>query len=170
MEIIETDSSIVIRADQKFPFKSILIDAGIVLALVWGIFGVMIIYFAHPSGQILPYFLAITLLLLVPLVAGILFRYSRHYYEIFINGEKRAILVKGYWHKQQASFDDIKEFQVNKYRFRKDRFLYRLDVILTSGNPIRLIQDVPDERSLRSFGRRMQNLIKRSGIRNESHS
>ena len=159
MEIIEKGKSISIHAVQQFPFKKILVDAGIVVVFVWGVFFILVIFLSHDVGEILPYFIAITLLLLIPLVAGILIRQSRHYDEILINGERRFIFAKGLWRKQQTSFDDIKEFQVNKYRVRTGRFLYRLEAVLVSGKPLRLIQDVPDKQSLRSFGRKIEKLV-----------
>ena len=87
MEIIEKGQSILIHAGQKFPFKKIFVDAGIVLILVWGVFSILVVYLSHPVREILPYFFAITFLLLIPLVAGILIRQSRHYDEILISGE-----------------------------------------------------------------------------------
>lgn len=159
MEIIEKGQSISIIAGQKFPFKKIFVDAGIVLILVWGVFSILVVYLSHPVREILPYFFAITLLFFITLVAGILIRQSRHYDEILINGEKRFIFAKGLWREQQTSFDNIKEFQVNKNRFRKGQFLYRLEAVLASGKPIRLIQDVPDKQSLRSFGRKIEKLV-----------
>ena len=159
MEIIEKEKTISIIAGQQSPFKKILVDAGIVVVFVWGVFCILVIFLSHDVGEIFPYFIAITLLLLIPLVAGILIRQSRHYGEILINGEKRFIFARGLWREQQTSFDDIKEFQVNKYRFRKGQFLYRLDVVLASGKPLRLIRDVPDKQSLHSFGRKMEKFV-----------
>ena len=158
MEIIEKGKTISIIAGQQFPFKKILVDAGIVIVFVWGVFCILVIFLSHDVGEILPYFIAITLLLLIPLVAGILIRQFRHYDEILINGEKRFIFAKGLWRKQQTSFDDIKEFQVNKYRFRKGQFLYRLEAVLASGKPLRLIRDVPDKVALCSLGNKAGDL------------
>ncbi|UCE52252.1 MAG: hypothetical protein JSV31_23790 [Desulfobacterales bacterium] len=159
MEIIEKGQSILIHAGHKLPFKKILVDAGIVVVFLWGIFCILVIFLSHDAGELLPYFMAITLLLIIPLVAGVLIRQSRHYGEILIHGEKKLIYAKGLWRNQQTPFDDIKEFQVNKYRVRTGRFLYRLEAALFSGKPIRLIQDVPDKQSLRSFGRKMEKLV-----------
>ena len=159
MEIIEKGHTISIHTSQPFPYKKILVDAGIVLVLVWGVFSILVIFLSYPVRVILPYFIAITLLLLIPLVSGVLIRQYRHYGEILINGENRLIVAKWLWRKQQISFDDIKEFQVKKYRYRKGLFLYRVEAILVSGKPLRLLQDVPDKQALRSFGRKIEKLV-----------
>ena len=159
MEIFEKGESILIKAGQRFPFKKILIDAGIVVVFVWGVFCVLVIFLSHNAGEMLSYFIAITLLLLIPLAAGILIRQSRHYGEILINVEEKLIFAKGLWRKQQTSFDDIKEFQVNNYRYRKGLVLYRLEAVLASGKLLRMIQDVPDKQALRSFGRKIEKLV-----------
>ena len=46
VEIIEKGKTISINAGHKFPFKKILVDAGIVSVLVWGVFGFSL-YFFH---------------------------------------------------------------------------------------------------------------------------
>jgi hypothetical protein len=159
MEIIEKGQTISIHAGKRFPFKKILVDAGIVVVFVWGVFCVLVIFLSHNAGGILPYFIAITLLLLIPLVAGILIKQSRQYVEILINIEEKLIFSKGLWRRERTSFDDIKEFQVNKYRYRKGLFLYRLEAVLASGKSLRLIQDVPDKQSLHSFGRKLEKFV-----------
>ena len=159
MEIIEQGQTISIDAGKQFPFKKILVDAGIAVVFVWGVFCVLVIFLSHDAGGLLPYFSAITLLLIIPLVAGVLIRHSRHYGEILIDGEKRHFSLKSLWRKQQVSFDDIKEFQVNKYSIKRGLFLYRLEAVLYAGKPLRLIQDVPDKQSLRSFGRKIEKLV-----------
>jgi hypothetical protein len=159
VEIIEKGKTISINAGHKFPFKKILVDAGIAVILVWGIFSILVIYLSYPVRVILPYFIAITLLLLIPLVSGVLIRHSRHYGELLINGENKLIIAKWLWRKQQISFDDIREFQVKKYRYRKGLFLYRLEAVPFSGKPLRLIQDIPDKQSLRSFGIKIEKLV-----------
>ena len=159
MEIIEQGHTISIDAGKRFPFKKILVDAGIAVAFVWGVFCVLVIFLSHDAGELLLYFIAITLLLITPLAAGVLIRHSRHYGEIQIDGEKRHLSLKSLWRRQQVSFDDIKEFQVDKYRTKPGLFLYRLEAVPFSGKPLRLIQDVPDKQSLRSFGRKIEKLV-----------
>jgi hypothetical protein len=99
------------------------------------------------------------LLLIIPLLSGVLIRHSRHYGKVLIDGEKRLLALKGLWNKQQISFDDVREFQINKYRIKTGLFLYRLEAALFSGKSLRLIQDVPDKQSLRSFGRKIERLV-----------
>jgi hypothetical protein len=159
MEIIEKGHTISIHAGKRFPFKKILVDAAIFLILVWGVFSIFVIYLSYPTRVILPYFIAITLLLLIPFVSGVLIRQYRHYGEILIDGERRCLFLKSLWRKQQVSFDDIKEFQVDKYRIKTGLFLYRLEAVPLSGKPLRLIQDVPDKQSLQSFGRKIEKLV-----------
>jgi hypothetical protein len=158
MEIIEKGQAISIHAGKRFPFKKILVDAGIAVISVWGVFCILVIFLSHDAAELFPYFIGITLLLTLPLVAGVLIRQSRHYAEIVIDGEKRHLFLKSLWRRQLVSFDDVKEFQVNKYRIRKGLFLYRLEAIPFSGKPLRLIQDVPDKQSLRSFGKKIEQL------------
>jgi hypothetical protein len=159
MEIIEKGHTISINAGKRFPFKKILVDAGIAVIFVWGVFCVLVIFLSHDAGELLPYFIAITLLLTIPLVAGVLIRQSRHYGGILIDGEKKHLSLKNFWHQQQISFDDIKELQVGKNRIRSGLFLYRLEAVPFSGKSLRLIQDVPDKQSLRSFGKRIEKLM-----------
>jgi len=159
MEIIEKGPIISINAGKRFPFKKLLVDAGIAIFFVWGVFYVLVIFLSHDAGGLLPYFIAITLLLIIPLAAGVLIRQSRHFGEILIDGEKRHLSLKSLWRKQQVSFDDIKEFQVDKYRIKTGLFLYRLEAVPFSGKPLRLIQDVPDKQSLRSFGKKIEKLV-----------
>ena len=159
MEIIEKGHTISIHAGPRCPFKKILVDAGIAVIFVWGVFCVLVIFLSHDAGELLPYFIAITLLLTIPLAVGVLIRQSRHYGEILIDGEKRHLSLKNLWRKQQVSFDDIKEFQVDKYRIKTGLFLYRLEAVPLSGKPFRLIQDVPDKQSLRSFGKKIEKLV-----------
>jgi hypothetical protein len=158
MEIIEKGQILSIHASKRFPFKKILVDAGIAVISVWGVFCILVIFLSHDAAELLPYFIGITLLLTIPLVAGVLIRQSRHYGEILIDGEKKHLSLKNIWRKQQVSFDDIKEFQVDKYRIRSGLYLYRLEAALFSGKSLRLIQDVPDKQSLRSFGRKIEKI------------
>ena len=159
MEIIEKGLSISIHAGKRFPFKKLLADAGIAIFFVWGVFCVLVIFLSHDAGGLLPYFIAITLLLIIPLIAGVLIRQARHYAEILIDGEQRHLALKSLWRKQHVSFDDIKEFQVDKYRIKRGLYLYRLEAVPFSGKPLRLIQDVPDKQSLRSFGKKLEKLV-----------
>lgn len=159
MEIIEKGPTISINAGKRFPFKKMLVDAAIILILVWGVFSILVIYLSYPARVILPYFIAITLLLLIPFLIGVLIRQYRHYHEILIDGDKRHLSLKSLWRKQQVSFDAIKEFQVDKYRIKTGLFLYRLEAVPFSGKPLRLIQDVPDKQSLRSFGKKIEKLV-----------
>lgn len=159
MEIIEKGPTISIKAGKRFPFKKLLVDAGIAIFFVWGVFYVLVIFLSSDAGELLHYFIAISLLLIIPLVAGVLIRQSRHYGEILIDGDKRHLSLKSLWRKQQVSFDAIKEFQVDKYRIKRGLFLYRLEAVPFSGKPLRLIQDVPDKQSLRSFGKKIEKLV-----------
>ena len=159
MEIIEKGATISINAGKGFPFKKLMVDAGIAIFFVWGVFFALVIFFSHDAGELFPYFIAITLLLILPLAAGVLIRQSRYYVEILIDGEKRHLSLKNLWRKQHVSFDDIKEFQVDKYRIKRGLFLYRLKAVPFSGKPLRLIQDVPDKQSLRSFGKKIEKLV-----------
>jgi hypothetical protein len=159
MEIIEKGLTISIHAGRRFPLKKLLVDAGIAIFFVWGVYYVLVIFLSHNAAELLPYFIAITLLLIIPLAAGVLIRHSRHYHEIRIDGARRHLAFKSLWRKQQVSFDAIKEFQVDKYRIKAGLFLYRLEAVPFSGKPLRLIQDVPDKQSLRSFGKKIEKLV-----------
>ena len=161
MEVLEKGKTILIHAGQKFPIKSLLVDAGIVLILIWGVFAVLVLFFSQAGREMFPYFFAVTLLLIVPLVSAILIRRTRHYREVLFDGESGVLSLKGMWRSWEISFNEIKGFQVNRYRYKRDLFLYRLDVVLSSGNTFRLIQDVPDKGALSSLGKRLRDLVKK---------
>ena len=161
MEVLEKGKTVSIKAGQRFTIKKTLVDAGIVLILVWGIFAYLVLFLSQKGAEILPYFIAITLLLVVPLVAGILIRQSRQYREIVFDGESGVLTFKGLWSRRQVSFGEIKELQVEKYRFKRNLLLYRLDVVLSSGKTLRLIQDVQDKEALRSLGKKASTLLKK---------
>lgn len=161
MEVLEKGKTLAIKAGQRFPIKKILVDAGIVLILIWGIFTYLVFFLSQQGREILPYFIAITLLLVVPLVSGILIRQSRHYREILFDGERDLLSVRGVWRRRQFSFDEINELQVNKYRFKKKLFLYRFDVALSSGKMLRLIQDIQDKEALCLLGQKVKRLARK---------
>lgn len=161
MEVLEKGKSISIHAGEKFPIKRIIVDAGVILILIWGVFAILVYFFSRAGGEMFPYFIAISLLLVVPLVSGILIRQSRRYREILFDGERKVLSLRGVWRSWQVSFEEIRGFQVNKYRFKKDLFLYRFEVLLSSGKILRLIQDVPDKDPLCSLGEKVGELVKR---------
>ena len=161
MEVLEKGKSISIHTGEKSPIKMIIVDAGIILILIWGVFAVLVYFFSQAGGKMLPYFIAISLLLAVPLVSGILIRQSRRYREILFDGERKELSLRGVWRSWQVPFEEIRGFQVNTYRFKRDIFLYRFDVVLSSGKILRLVQDVPDSEPLCSLGERVGELVKR---------
>ena len=161
MEVLEKEKTLSIKAGQRFPIKKILVDAGIVLILIWGIFTYLVLFLSQEGKELFPYFIAITLLLVGPLVSGILLRQSRHYREIIFDGERGVLSLKGVWNWRQLSFHEIKALQVEKYRFKRNILLYRLDVVLSSGKTIRLIRDVPEKEALNSLGKKMGALLKK---------
>ncbi len=159
MEVIEKGKTISVHGTEKVPVKKIVVDAAIVLIVIWGVFAFLVLYFRQPSRGLLPYFIAITFLLFVPLVSGLLIRQSRYHRDIVFDGEKKVLSLKGIWRVWQISFDEIREFQVKKYRLKRDIFLYRLDVRLASGKIRRLIHDVPDKEVLSSLGEKVGRLV-----------
>jgi hypothetical protein len=161
MEVLEKGKSISIHTGEKSPMKNILVDAGIVIILIWGVFIVLVYFFSKAGREMFPYFIAITLLLVVPLVSGILIRQSRRYREILFDGERKVLSLRGVWRSWQVPFEEIRGFQVNKYLFKRDLFLYRFEVLLSSGKILRLVQDVPDSEPLRSLGEKVRELAKR---------
>ena len=161
MEVLEKGKILSIKAGQRFSIKKILVDAGIVLILIWGIFTYLVLFLSQQGREIFPYFIAITLLLVVPLVSGILIRQSRHYREIICDGERGVLSLKGMWSWRQVSFHEIKALQVEKYPFKRNILLYRLDVVLSSGKTIRLIQDVPKKEALNSLCKKAGALLKK---------
>lgn len=161
MEVLEKGKTLSIKAGQRFPIKKTLVDAGIVLILIWGIFTYLVLFLSQQGRELFTYFIAITLLLVVPLVSGILIRQSRHYREIIFNGERDMLSLKGVWSWRQVSFHEIKALQVEKYRFKRNILLYRLDVVLSSGKTIRLIQDVPEKEALNSLCKKAGALLKK---------
>jgi len=161
MEVLEKGKTISIHAGRKFPIRKMIADGGTVVVVIWGIFAVLTLFFSHPWREMLPYFVGITLLLVVPLVYSVLIRQSRHYREILFDGERRVLSLRALWRWQKVSFDDIRGFQVNTYRFKRDVFLYRLDAVLASGKMLRLVLDVPDRDVLCSLARKVGDLVKK---------
>ncbi len=159
MEVVEKGKTISVHGAEKVPVKKILLDAVILLILIWGVFAALLLFSSQPGWGLLPYFIAITLLLTVPLVSGVLIRQSRYHRNIFFDGEEKVLTLRGIWRAWQISFDEIREFQVKKYRLKRDVFLYRLDVRLASGKIRRLIQDVPDKGVLSSLGEKIGRLV-----------
>jgi hypothetical protein len=161
VEVVEKGKTIAIHAGQRLPIGKMLVDLGIVVILIWVVFVVLILFFSRTSGEILPYFIAITLLLLLPFVGGILIRKSRQYSAVLFDGDRRVLSVRGIWGSQLIPFDQIQGFQINGYRFRKSVFLYRLEVVLSTGKVLRLIQDVPDQEVLSSLGKKVGRLVEK---------
>jgi hypothetical protein len=161
MEVLEKENAISIRTGKNWPIPKTLAEAGGVLSLIWGMFAVLVLFYSQASREILPYFIAVTLLLLVPLISAIVVSQSRHYRTILFDGEKGVLSLSGVWRSRQVPFDTIREFQVNRCRSKRGLFLYRLDVVLASGKVFRLIQDVPDRGVLRSLGEKVGNLVKK---------
>ena len=161
MEVLEKGKTLSIIEVQRFPIKKILVDAGIVLILIWGIFTYLVLFLSQQGSELFPYFIAITLLLVVPLVSGILIRQSRHYREIIFDGERGVVSLKGMWSSRQVSSHEIKALQVEKYRFKRNLLLYRFIVVLSSGKAIRLIQDVPEKEALNSLCKKAGALLKK---------
>jgi hypothetical protein len=161
MEVVERGKIIAIHADQRLPIGKMLVDLGIVVILIWVVFVVLILFFSRTSGEILPYFIAITLLLLLPFVGGILIRKSRQFSTVLFDGDQRVLSVRGIWRSHLIPFDQIQVFQINGYRFRRSEFLYRLEVVLSTGKVLRLIQDVPDQEVLSSLGEKVGRLVQK---------
>jgi hypothetical protein len=161
MEVLEKGKILSIKAGQRFPIKKILVDAGIVLILIWGIFAYLVLFLSQQGNELFPYFIPITLLLVVPLIAGILIRQFRNYREIIFDGERGALSLKGMGGWRQLSFHEIKALRVETYRFKKNLLLYRLVTVLSSGKTLRLIQDVPEKEALNSLAKKAGALLKK---------
>ncbi len=161
MEVCESGKTITIKSSRKFPIKTLLLDATSVLFLVWGVFTVLVVFFSQTAGEILLYFVAITLLLIVPLVIGILLRQTRQYEEILFNGEIGILAIKGVWRRYRIPLNAIKELQIKKYRYKQGIYLYRLEAIRYAGKTLKLVRDVPEIESIKSLGKKLEDLIKR---------
>ena len=155
MEVLQKGKTISINPGHKFPAGKLLGEAAVILLFIWAIFTVLIVFFSRNVKGILPYFVAITLLLIIPLISGILVRFSRHYKIIIFDGEKNMLNVKGLWRWQKIAFNEVGRLKVNKYRIKKGLFLHRLDIVLVSGKNIQLIKDVPDKEALCSLGEKV---------------
>ncbi|NIQ39922.1 MAG: hypothetical protein GTN81_15235 [Proteobacteria bacterium] len=161
MEVIEKDKTIFIHGGKPFPIRKILIDGCGVLVLVWGVFAFLVFFSGRSGRDIFPYFVAISLLLLVPMLLGILIRQSRYHRRILFDGEKEILFLRGLWRVWQVPFDQVREFQIDKYRLKRDIFLYRLNVVLHSGKTLRLVHDVPDRDVLGSLGNKVGELVRK---------
>ena len=161
MEVHEKGKNISIHPGHKMPFARLIMSVTGVLALIWGIFVILVLYFARSGHDMLPYFVAITLLLVIPFSAGILIRQTRYHRAIFFDAEKETLFFKGLWRSWQVPFEQIREFQVHEYRLRRSVTLCRFEVALSSGKTLPLIIDVPDREELRTLGERVSALVKR---------
>jgi hypothetical protein len=161
MEVVEKEKTISIKSNRKLPFKDLLVDAGFILMLVWGVFTVLVVFFSQNAKEIVLYFTAISLLLVIPLVTGILIRQSQQFQEIFFDGENSILSLKGLWRQRQIAFNNIKAFQINSYRTKQGTTLYRFEVALLSDRILRLIQDVPDKETLNPLGKKVGDLAKK---------
>ncbi|MBW2057048.1 MAG: hypothetical protein JRH07_04295 [Deltaproteobacteria bacterium] len=162
MEVLEKGKTISIHSGQGFPALKVIEEAGIVLLLIWGVFAVLVLFFSQPGREILPYFIALALLLVLPVVFTVLIRESRYWGTILFDGERRVLSLRGVWRSREVPFDAIKSFQVNRYPFRKGVFLHRLEVVLSSGQILRLIRDVPEREALSLLCKRIQRLVETS--------
>jgi hypothetical protein len=158
MEVVERGKTISIQSNRKFPFKDLLVDAGFILILVWGVFTVLVLLLSQDAKEIVLYFGAISLLLVIPLVAGILIRQSQQFQEILFDGEKGILFLKGLWRQRQIAFKDIKDFQISPSKTKRVTTLYRFEAALLSGETLRLIQDVPDKETLSPLGKKVGDL------------
>ena len=158
MEVIEKEKTILIESNRKLPFKDLLIDAGFILILVWGVFTVLVVFFSQEAEELVLYFTAISLLLVIPLLAGILIRQARQYQQIRFDGNKDILSLTGLWRQRQIAFTDIKAFQISTYKTKRDTKLYRFEAALLSGQFLRLIQDVPDTEALSPLGKKVSDL------------
>ena len=161
MEVQEKGKIISIHPGHKMPFARLIMSVIGVLTLIWGIFTILVLYFARSGHGMLPYFVAISLLLVVPFAAGILIHQSRYHRAIFFDGEKETLFFKGIWRSWQVPFGQIRGLQVHGYRLRKSVLLYRFQVALSSGKTVPLIIDVPDREGLQALGERVSALVKR---------
>jgi hypothetical protein len=161
MEVVEKGKTISIKSNRKLPIRNLAVDTGFVLILVWGVFTVLVVFFSQAPKEIVLYFTAISLLLVIPLVTGILIRQSRQYQEIFFDGENSILSLKGMWRQRQIPFKDMKAFQINTSHTKRGIILYRFEVALLSGRILRLIQDVPDKEALGPLGKKVGDLAKK---------
>ena len=161
MEVIEKEKTILIKSNRKLPFKDLLVDAGFIILLVWGVFTVLVVFLSQEAEELVLYFTAISLLLIIPLVAGILIRQSRQYQQIHFDGNEDILSLKGLWRQRQIAFKDIKAFQISTYKTKRGNVLYRFEAALLSGKFLRLIQDVPDTEALSPLGKKVSDLAEK---------
>lgn len=159
MEVIQKGRTISIRPTDKLPVHATLRDAGIILVLIWAVFVVLVVFFAHDPSRIIPYFGALTLLVVVPLASGLWIKQARHNREVVVDGNRGLLLVKSPGRRQRFALDKIKTLQVKKYRYKTNLLLHRLEVELTSGRTALLIGDVQDEQSLVALGQKIGDVL-----------
>jgi hypothetical protein len=161
MEIHERGDTLSIQPGQKIQLGGTLWPAAGILILIWAVFGVLVSFYSRRTGEILPYFVAVSLLLMVPLVLGLLIRQSRYHKMIRFDGSKGLLCLDGMWGSRRVPFDMIERFEMEQYRLKRDILLYRLIVRLVSGKTLRLVQDVPDRESLCILGERVGRLARK---------
>jgi hypothetical protein len=159
MEVIQKGKTIFIRPSHKLPVHDILRDGGIILALVWAVFGVLVLFFDHDPARMIVYFAAITLLVVFPLAIGLWIKPARHKREVVVDGNQGLLLVKSPGRRRQFGLDKIKALHIRKYRCGTNLPLHRLEVELTSGRNTLLIGGVRDEQPLVSVGQKMGEIL-----------
>ena len=158
MEILEKEKILSIQPTKDFSAKKILAQAGIALLLIWGIFTLLITFFSQPSQGLLPYFIAISLLLVVPMVFGLLMSQYRRNRTAFIDGNSGLLTLKVLWRSDRIAFDEIKEFRIRKYRYKRGLSLYRLEAVILNSKPLILVRDIPNQDALRTLAKKIGQL------------
>ena len=161
MEIIQDGKTILIQAPGKLPTKRILGEAGVVLSLIWGLFAVGFLFFSPKSRGLFPYFVTITLFLIIPLIFGLVLRKARHFSEVLFDANENMLTTKGILRRQEIPFESITEFNIKRCRYRSGSFLFQLNAVLISGKSLPLIRDVPDPRSLHPLGKKLGRLTQK---------
>jgi hypothetical protein len=161
MEVVDRKKTILIHPGQRFPLTKMIADAGVVIILVWGVFAALTVFSGRAVGDLLPYFIVITLFVIIPFTISIVIRLSRYYGTILLDGDRRVLSLQGIWRSMEVPFEEIESFQVSRYRFKRNVFVFRLEALLSTGEVLRLVQDVPDEETLRALGSKIGGLTKR---------
>ncbi len=158
MEVFEKEKTISIQPTKDLSAKKIIAEAGMALLLIWGVFTLLVTFFSQPSQGLLPYFMAISLLLVIPLVVGLMMSQHRRSRTALIDGNSGVLTLKVLWRSDQVAFDEIKEFRIRKYRYKRGLFLYRLEVVILSNKPLILVRDVPNQDALRTLAKKIGQL------------
>ena len=155
MQISQKGNIIHIQPTAKLPLWRIGRDVGLLLCLIWGLFAFFTLFQSQPAAGLAPYFIALTLFILISLFVGLFLRHTRHYQHILFDAHQRILSARGMGRQRTIPFDDIEALHLHKYHYKRGHFLFRLEAVLGVKKTFAIIRDVPQPEPLHELGKKM---------------